>query len=353
MTLAVRPGDRPAESLRPPGPSGGTGLLRGGSIRWSLPASFITHVAVLCAAVIVIGEPTKFEGKEEDAISIEIVSVEEVAAPDPSPSPSVAAAETKEPDTPEPAETSPVADPKPVDPVEARPVETEVEEAEPAPPVDAPKAAEAEPLPPTEAPQEIESAMPTVLGHTGADASDPVPPPAEAVEPVEKAAELAPVPEEEEEEPAPKAKPEEKAEKREKAEKKPAKTEKGAKKKPSGKALASAREGTDSAGGQRRKASGNASISNYVGQIAAKLQRQKRYPDGAKRRGVAGTVLISFTIAGSGAVTGSKLVRSSGAAELDREVRAMLDRASPFPPIPEEMGRNSLTITVPIRFSLR
>jgi len=377
---AFGPVDPPAAPLGPAPSWARSALARPGSVRWSLSTSLTLHAAVLCAVVLAVGEPTKFEGKEEDAISIDIVSVEEVAAPDPSPSPSVAVSEVD--DTVEPTEAKEaeaVADPTAVASVEPRPVEVAREpplaetprETDAKPSETEPR--ELEPVEPAKAPEEpvaeraaVANDMPEVLAHAGGDPTDPVPPAAartvepvtEALEPasqtteakpVETAAIAEPVPDEK---PAAKPKPEKKKpEKPKPSKQKEAKKE--AERKASGKALASAQEGTGSTGAQSRKASGNASMSNYIGQIAARLQRQKRYPDSAKRRGIGGTVLISFTISGSGSVTGSKLVRSSGTDELDREVRAMLDRASPFPPIPDDVGRTSLTITVPIRFSLR
>jgi protein TonB len=66
-----------------------------------------------------------------------------------------------------------------------------------------------------------------------------------------------------------------------------------------------------------------------------------------------GTAVISFAIDSGGRVVRSRLARSSGHDLLDREVLAMLDRAKPFPPIPAEVGRRSLSLSVPVAFSVR
>ncbi len=99
---------------------------------------------------------------------------------------------------------------------------------------------------------------------------------------------------------------------------------------------------------------GNADVVNsYARQVLAHLARQKRYPAALRDRGVTGTVRVSFTIDGSGAVRSVALAGSSGAAPLDEEALAMARRASPFPPIPPEAGRTTMAFTGSVRFDLR
>ncbi len=106
-------------------------------------------------------------------------------------------------------------------------------------------------------------------------------------------------------------------------------------------------------GGRNRTATGSANISNYLGKIVSRLQRQKRYPSGAKRKKLQGTAVITFTVKSNGRVGGVRLRRSSGHAVLDREVQAMLRRAAPFPPIPKSSKRRALSLSVPITFRVR
>jgi protein TonB len=47
------------------------------------------------------------------------------------------------------------------------------------------------------------------------------------------------------------------------------------------------------------------------------------------------------------------IARSSGYADLDDEVMAMIVRAQPLPPFPASMTQPRIDLTVPIRFSLR
>jgi TonB family protein len=65
------------------------------------------------------------------------------------------------------------------------------------------------------------------------------------------------------------------------------------------------------------------------------LERFKRYPDAALRRGRRGTVVVRFRVDRSGYVISSEIVKGSGEPLLDEEVFALLKRSSPFPPPPE------------------
>lgn len=98
---------------------------------------------------------------------------------------------------------------------------------------------------------------------------------------------------------------------------------------------------------------GRATLSSYQGTIIAHLARHKRYPEEARARGIRGRSLVSFTIDGSGRVTRAALAGRSGSDLLDRETEAMVRRASPFPPIPPDVGRTSMSFTAPVSFTVR
>lgn len=89
---------------------------------------------------------------------------------------------------------------------------------------------------------------------------------------------------------------------------------------------------------------------NYRGAVIAHLSRHKQFPAEARNRGDTGVASVTFSISGSGAVTTVRLARSSGSSILDREVQAMVRRASPFPPPP---SGQSMSFTAPINFNLR
>lgn len=87
--------------------------------------------------------------------------------------------------------------------------------------------------------------------------------------------------------------------------------------------------------------------------VVAHLQRNKRYPSAAQARRDQGTVILGFTVDRKGHVLSHHIARGSGVSELDVEVRAMIQRADPLPAFPPTMGQSRVSLSVPIRFSLR
>lgn len=87
--------------------------------------------------------------------------------------------------------------------------------------------------------------------------------------------------------------------------------------------------------------------------LVRQLQRYKRYPSEAQSRSEEGVVLLSFSLDRTGHVLAHHIARSSGFADLDNEVMAMIKRAEPLPAFPASMPQPQLDLTVPIRFSLR
>jgi len=97
--------------------------------------------------------------------------------------------------------------------------------------------------------------------------------------------------------------------------------------------------------------SGNAAASAYRAKIAAQLARKRFYPNAARRDRLTGRATVSFTLNASGRVTAVRVVRSSGARVLDEAATEMVQRASPYPPIPSGLGA-TITIQAPIDFDL-
>ncbi len=154
----------------------------------------------------------------------------------------------------------------------------------------------------------------------------------------------------------PREQPEEKPAEKPKQAKKPAEKQ-PEKKKPSqqaslgngGNAEADSAASKKSAGGAGKKNDGgSAAASKYPGMVQAKVTRAAKYP--SKARGDNGEALVSFTVGASGTVTKVALARSSGNDALDTAALAAVDRAAPFPPIPEAAGRSSWSFTVPVYF---
>jgi len=113
-------------------------------------------------------------------------------------------------------------------------------------------------------------------------------------------------------------------------------------------------QGGNAGSGRTASLGGNPGARNdYMARIAAILAREKRYPRRARIRREEGTGHLRFTLDASGHVIAQSVARSTGHASLDEEIAALLGRAAPLPPIPPEVGRDTLEIVVPIRFRLR
>jgi protein TonB len=87
----------------------------------------------------------------------------------------------------------------------------------------------------------------------------------------------------------------------------------------------------------------------YLGQISKTIQRSKVNP----RSTLSGTVLIKFTVGPKGELLSRIVQQSSGSKILDDAAMAALDRAAPFPPLPQEIARAPLEVQVPFRFVTR
>jgi protein TonB len=94
-------------------------------------------------------------------------------------------------------------------------------------------------------------------------------------------------------------------------------------------------------------------VARWQSELAAHIERFKRYPADARARGEEGITKIAFTIDHEGHLLASRIVQSSGSPALDRETLDMLARAQPMPKPPDEMGERELSFVVPVRFNIR
>lgn len=86
--------------------------------------------------------------------------------------------------------------------------------------------------------------------------------------------------------------------------------------------------------------------------LLAYLERRKRYPNQAQMRRQEGSPMVTFVMDRQGKILSAELVVGSGFAALDTEAVALIWRASPLPPPPEEVRGESITMTLPIHFFL-
>ncbi len=94
-------------------------------------------------------------------------------------------------------------------------------------------------------------------------------------------------------------------------------------------------------------------LPNWTSRVISRLERYKRYPSEAQSRGDRGVVRLAFNVDRSGGVHNARVVGSSGSNILDRETLAMIERASPLPPPPEEVRGSYIPVVVPIAYSIR
>ena len=92
-------------------------------------------------------------------------------------------------------------------------------------------------------------------------------------------------------------------------------------------------------------------IASYNQRVRAHLMRFHQYPSAAN--GQRGVARLSFTLSRSGQVSGSRLGGSSGVAALDAQAMAMIRQASPFPAIPPEVPKGSMSFSIPVEFTVR
>jgi protein TonB len=91
----------------------------------------------------------------------------------------------------------------------------------------------------------------------------------------------------------------------------------------------------------------------WEGRVLAALNKLRRYPRIPMVRRQQGVPYIRFVMDREGKVLSSRLERSSGFSELDREAVALPKRASPLPKPPADKPGDTLELVVPVQFFLR
>jgi protein TonB len=91
---------------------------------------------------------------------------------------------------------------------------------------------------------------------------------------------------------------------------------------------------------------------SYQDMVATLLARAKRYPERALKRRMTGEGTIRIEISANGSLSGFQIIQSTAASILDEELRAMVERASPFPAFPADLRKGSLALVVPVAFRL-
>ena len=98
---------------------------------------------------------------------------------------------------------------------------------------------------------------------------------------------------------------------------------------------------------------GGMTSQSWESALFAHIARFKHYPAEAERRGWQGTPVLHFVINRSGSVLSVSLARSSGHETLDESAQASLRQAEPLPPPPASVTGSTITIDLPLNFSLK
>ncbi len=91
----------------------------------------------------------------------------------------------------------------------------------------------------------------------------------------------------------------------------------------------------------------------YTDMIRQRIQEALVYPATARKDGIEGKTYIKFTIDKNGNMLSAILVRSSGSALLDDVAILAIYSASPFPPIPDIIGKERMTFVQGLTFTLK
>lgn len=86
--------------------------------------------------------------------------------------------------------------------------------------------------------------------------------------------------------------------------------------------------------------------------VLERISAHKVYPDVARRLGQEGEVRVGFVVASDGTASSVEVQVSSGIASLDTGACVAVEAASPFPPVPSELGVDSLALSLLIVFEL-
>lgn len=90
----------------------------------------------------------------------------------------------------------------------------------------------------------------------------------------------------------------------------------------------------------------------YISKIIKMIERKKRYPRISKKMRHEGVVNITFTINKNGTIRHIGPIKKCSHERLNRAAVRILKEIGSFPPIPEEMGKESLSLSVSIRYKI-
>lgn len=103
------------------------------------------------------------------------------------------------------------------------------------------------------------------------------------------------------------------------------------------------------ASGKRQEGGDATALSAYRGKLFSHISGKKINP----RSRDAGVAVVRFTVGPNGELVSREIQTSSGSKTLDDAAIASIDRAAPFPPMPSDVTKEPMVVSVPFRFTVR
>ncbi len=90
----------------------------------------------------------------------------------------------------------------------------------------------------------------------------------------------------------------------------------------------------------------------FHGKIWQRVAKAKYYPRMARKRGFEGKPIVAFTLGKKGDLVDLKIIKASNYDLLNEAALETIRRGIPYPPIPEPLGKNSISFNLPILYVL-
>ena len=90
----------------------------------------------------------------------------------------------------------------------------------------------------------------------------------------------------------------------------------------------------------------------FHGKIWQRVAKVKYYPRMARKRGFEGKPIVAFTLGKKGDLIDLKIIEASIYDLLNEAALETIRRGTPYPPIPEPLGKNSISFNLPISYVL-
>ena len=90
----------------------------------------------------------------------------------------------------------------------------------------------------------------------------------------------------------------------------------------------------------------------YLEMVKLRIEREKKYPEGAKTRQIEGRITVRFVITSDGNIKGVEITKKSRHNVLNQAALAAVKKAAPFQKPPPRFFKGDVALTVTIVFEL-